>query len=160
MSPLPADLDLVTVRGRYVRLDGTPVAGTVEFSTTNVLTDPASLTTIVPATILAPLDAAGAFSIDLPASDDPDVTPTGWTYSVRENFTGGRPTYSITVPAAAKATGVDLAVVSPVPASAGTSTQAFVLMGAFTALAARVTALESAPPADTGGTTTTTTGFW
>ena len=148
---LPLDLDLVNVRGRYVRLDNTAVTGTVSFAMTNVLTDPASLTTVLPATIVATLDPDGSFSIDLPASDDPDVSPTGWTYRVTENFTGGRSDYAITVPVAAKPTGIDLAAVAPNPTAFSGGTQTFVLLAAHEALAARVTTLE----AGGGGTTPT-----
>lgn len=129
---LPADLDLIPVRGKYVRLDGTPVTGNVSFATTNVLTDAASLTTVVPATLTATLDAGGAFTINLPASNDPDVTPTGWTYTVTENFAGGRSPYAITVPVAAKGTGVDLATVAPNPTAASAGDTAYVLLASFT----------------------------
>lgn len=129
---LPTDLDLVTIRGKYVRLDGQPVTGNVTFTTTAILTDVASQTVIVPTTLSVALDAAGAFTIAVPASDDPDVTPTGWTYTVTENFAGARPAYSITVPVSAKGTGIDLSTVAPAPA-ASTGNTAYVLLPTFTA---------------------------
>ena len=42
---LPLALDLVNVRGKYVRLDNTSVEGSVLFTMTAVLTDAASLLT-------------------------------------------------------------------------------------------------------------------
>jgi hypothetical protein len=133
---LPLSLDLVNVHGRYARLDNSNVTGTVTFTPqSGVLTDAASLTAVLPAPITAQV-YNGQFSIDLPATDDPDLSPTGWTYLVHEGFPGGRADYQITVPVAAKPTGVDVNAVAPskIPASTGSTT--YVLAGTFAALEA------------------------
>jgi hypothetical protein len=49
--------------------------------------------------IVATLDSNGAFSIALPATDDPDISPSGFTYKVEERF-GGKlmRSYDIMIP--------------------------------------------------------------
>lgn len=128
---LPAEYDQVTVHGRYTYLNGSPVAGEIVFAGKIVATASESRTTIVPAPIGVRLDPDGQFSISLPATDDPDVTPNGWTYTVTERFPGGRQ-YEIEVPIAAKNTGIDLSILAPVEASDGDPT-AFVTLTAYTA---------------------------
>lgn len=128
---LPIDYDTVIVRGRYVYLDGTPAIGDVKFTGQVVATSAATDTIIVPNTIVAPLDGGGQFSVALPATNDPDVTPNGWTYTVLENLTGGGGrTYSIDVPVSAKVSGIDLSDVAPITPSTGDPT-AFVTLSTF-----------------------------
>ncbi|MFD7861852.1 glycerophosphodiester phosphodiesterase family protein [Streptomyces sp. NPDC059783] len=116
--PLPAGLATVTVTGTYARPDGTPYTGTVRF-----VPEPAVLTSathgrILLGTTTAALDTGGAFTAELLATDDPDVTPTGWTYRVSEHWKDapGR-TYPLALPAAAP--NVDLAAVAPTAPAAG-----------------------------------------
>ncbi|PWU50660.1 hypothetical protein DLJ47_23525 [Micromonospora sp. S4605] len=101
----------VQIRGRYVNLDGTPAQGSVTFTGNVAAVATASQSMVVPSTITANLDADGAFTVSLLATDDPDLRPNGWTYTVKENFTGGR-TYDISVPISAKSTGVNLCEVA------------------------------------------------
>lgn len=61
---------------------------------------------------VAVLDGTGHFSIDLPANDTGN--PTGWTWSVTEDFRGGR-FYHISAPTGAWT----LRSLAPVPSSAG-----------------------------------------
>lgn len=128
---LPLNYDTVPVRGKYVYLDGTTASGQVKFSGKVAAISDAADTIILPNTIIAPLDADGSFTVNLPATDDPDVLPNGWTYTVTESLTGGSGrTYDIDVPISAKSTGIDLSDVAPRPAATGTST-AFVTLTAF-----------------------------
>lgn len=128
---LPVNYDTVPVRGKYVYLDGTPAAGQVKFSGKVAAVSDAADTVILPNTIVATLDANGAFTINLPATNDPDILPNGWTYAVSESFTaGGGRTYEIDAPLSAQFTGIDLSEVSPRAASSGTPT-AFVTLTTF-----------------------------
>ncbi|WP_344031273.1 collagen-like protein [Streptomyces luteireticuli] len=63
--------------------------------------------------VVATLDETGAFSATLPATDAPDMNPTGWTYTVKENLAGvvGSRTFALLLPKAV--TDVDLADVTP-----------------------------------------------
>lgn len=110
---LPASLALVTVTGTYVSAKGTPVVGAVEFLATSVLTETATNVIVVPTVYRATLDANGHFSISLPSTNDPDLTPVGITYKVSEKWTGGR-TFEITVPYNAGT--LDMADITPVVA--------------------------------------------
>ena len=128
---LPADYDTVTVRGGYVYLDGSPAAGRVTFTGKTIATSAATRTMIVPATITATLDNTGRFEIQLPATNDPDIQPNGWTYKVEEKFNaGGGRTFEIDVPVSAKESGIELATVAPAIPSQGSPT-AFVTLTEF-----------------------------
>jgi glycerophosphoryl diester phosphodiesterase len=116
--PLPAGLATVTVTGTYARPDGTPYKGSVRF-----VPEPAVLTSaahgrILLGTITATLSESGAFTAELLATDDPDVTPTDWTYRVSEHWKDapGR-SYPLALPAVAPE--VDLAAVAPTAPAAG-----------------------------------------
>lgn len=94
----PAGIPVTTLTGRYLHLDGSPAVGSVTFR------GPRSVTftdadTIIVGPITVTLDSAGAFSVQLVATDTADMSPTGWTYSVTERVSGaeGR-TYPIFLP--------------------------------------------------------------
>lgn len=110
MTGLPVDYDTVQVRGQYVYYDGTTVQGTVTFTPKVTSTSPATDTIIVLAPVTATLDKDGKFSIPLPATDDPDISPGGgWTYHVVEKWTRGLGrTFELPVPIAAAGVGIDL----------------------------------------------------
>ena len=120
---LPADYDKVQVRGKFVGTDGEPIQGQIIFTPRATrAVDVAFLTTILPRAIVANLDENGYFQIDLPATNDPDISPANFTYTVDEKFTGGS-RYEIYVPIEDKATGIDLVFVAPRLPSAGTPSQ-------------------------------------
>lgn len=110
---LPGNLSTVTVTGKYLNFQGSPVRGQVRFTLSNgPLVDATADTIIVSTTVTANLDENGAFSVVLPATDDPDVYPEIVTYTVTEAFSGGR-SYSLSLPAATPV--VDLSSVAPTP---------------------------------------------
>ncbi|WP_199809822.1 MULTISPECIES: right-handed parallel beta-helix repeat-containing protein [unclassified Streptomyces] len=61
------------------------------------------------------IDADGNVGVRLPATDSPDMNPTGWTWTVKENLTGvtGARTYSMVLPSDTPDNTVDLADVAP-----------------------------------------------
>ncbi|WP_328950468.1 hypothetical protein OG778_23865 [Streptomyces sp. NBC_00184] len=61
------------------------------------------------------IDADGNIGVRLPATDSPDMNPTGWTYTVKENLTGvvGARTYSMVLPKDTPNNSIDLADVAP-----------------------------------------------
>lgn len=119
--PLPVSLNTVPVRAKYVDLSGVAVKGSVTFTATApALIDDAEDTIIIDVPITVQL-VQGIFNIPLPATDDPDVVPTNFTYKVEEKFVGvtGR-TYYIQVPLAALDIGyVDLSEAAPATPSLG-----------------------------------------
>lgn len=88
----------VWVRGRFQTVAGTPVSGAVVFTPTPpTLVHTDEKLTLSTVSFVAELDADGAFAIQLPATDDARLSPSGWTYRVVEP---DRRAYYITVPAA------------------------------------------------------------
>lgn len=138
---LPINYDTVTVKGRFVYLDGSPARGVIRFTGKVPAISAATQTIIVPATITATLDADGQFSVALPATNDPDIQPNGWTYSVSEELSnGGGRGYEIDVPLSSQSFGIDLSEVAPVAPSAGASS-AFVTLTKFNTIQADLAAL-------------------
>jgi hypothetical protein len=114
---MPAGIATVTLTGRYIHPDGTPFAGTVSFAAPDYLRLPGSDTTAVGA-VTATLDANGAFSVVLIATDNAGARPINFTYTVTETLTGATSrTYYIALP---QATGtIDLADIAPATQSGG-----------------------------------------
>lgn len=139
---LPIDYDTVPVRGKYVYLNGAPAAGFVQFAGKIVAVSDSTNTIIMPATITATLDANGQFEVNLPATNDPNIQPNGFTYTVTEQLSGGYGrTYDIDVPLEAVGSGVDLSEIAPVSPANGSPT-AFVTLTAYEELSQRVSTLE------------------
>lgn len=76
-----------TLTGTYL-LGGEPSFGTLDFSPSTAAISVQD--TLLPAPRRIRLDHHGSFSIDLPATDDPDYYPSGWLWRVTENLPGGR----------------------------------------------------------------------
>jgi hypothetical protein len=80
----PAGLTLVTVHGRADQFPLGGSSGLVEFTARYALVGPVDDSIVMPFTAAVVLDDTnGEFTIALPATDDPDWTPTGWAYAVR-----------------------------------------------------------------------------
>jgi hypothetical protein len=109
---LPPGLSTVTVSGTYKTPDGSPRAGRIVFSPEPDILTSATHGTLVLGAVEAVLDNNGTFTATLLATDDPDVTPSGWTYAVSERWNDaiGR-SYHIALPSGAPT--VDLADIAP-----------------------------------------------
>lgn len=84
---LPADINLVTVTGTYLDGDGLPETGSVTFlPSVSTIRDPANDSVLKLSQRRIVLDSAGSFDIDLVATDDPDIIPVGWYYTVVERI--------------------------------------------------------------------------
>lgn len=121
------NLDLRTVEGKILLLNGEPAVGAVRFEASAILTDPVSDEIIYPVPMVAPLDVDGSFSIELPATDDPDMDQP-FTYMVTEQIQGtkGR-SYPIEVPYNTPGGVLNLAdVAQAVPAGPATATYVLV----------------------------------
>lgn len=120
--PFPGDWDLVEVRGEYIGTDGLPMSGRVIYTPAVKRVIDSTVTVIlIGKPRVATLDNQGKFVIEMPATDDPDINPSGFTYQVKEDFTGGGgDTYYIEVPISALFDGVEMAALSPVDWDGGT----------------------------------------
>ncbi len=84
----PNDWDKSTFHGRMIDILGVPPGGAAIFLKPNitggVLTSIGSDAIVVPIERMVPVDPeTSEFTVDIPATDDPQVSPTGWTYQVR-----------------------------------------------------------------------------
>ncbi|MFF4495525.1 hypothetical protein [Streptomyces sp. NPDC001546] len=111
-TPLPAEIPTVRVHGQYRGPDGRALAGTVTFTAPGLLTFPAS-DLFIGGPVVATLDETGAFSVSLPATDAPQMNPSGWAWAVKENLAGivGSRSFALLLPKAVP--DVDLADVAP-----------------------------------------------
>jgi len=117
---LGANLTTVQITGNYVDYEGTAIAGQIRFSTSEVLRNGTDDQMVAPSVVVVPL-VSGAFSVTLPATNDPDVVPNPFTYDVEESFAGGR-SYTISIPYTTSGA-LDLADISPAPTLSTTYVQ-------------------------------------
>lgn len=109
---LAPSLTTINITGNYVDYEGTPIQGQVRFTLGNVLRNGTDDQMIAPSSLVVAL-SNGAFSVTLPATNDPDIVPTVFTYTVEESFPRGR-SYTISVPFDTNGS-LDLADISPNP---------------------------------------------
>jgi hypothetical protein len=118
---IPSAIPTVRVTAEYNGPDGRALKGTVTFSGPPLLTFPES-NLFIAGPVVATLnelgqivDADGNIGVRLPATDSPDMNPSGWTYTVKETLTGvtGSRTYSMVLPKDTLDNVVDLADVAP-----------------------------------------------
>lgn len=113
--PFPFNITTVAVHGQILNQDGTAAKGTVTFAVPYELHDTGANVIVGPARpIVATLSGTGEFTVQLPATDDPDISPTGWTYQVHQATTAGSPpAWPLSVPVASSGTGLEFADLSP-----------------------------------------------
>ncbi|MEU3162048.1 hypothetical protein ACPCAJ_26230 [Streptomyces griseoincarnatus] len=102
----------MTVRGRFLAPNGVPLSGAIVFRAPAQLTFPQA-DVILGGPVTVQLDAQGAVEVTLPATDAPDMDPSGWAYVVTEQLSGipvGR-SYNIVLPAVYP--DVDLSDIAP-----------------------------------------------
>ncbi|CAM2785459.1 MULTISPECIES: glycosyl hydrolase family 28-related protein [Streptomyces] len=112
MASLPESIPSVTVTARYLRPNGDPLKGKVTFRAPALLTF-GGADVMLAGPVEAPLDASGAVSVVLPATDAPGMDPVDWTYTVTEALEGvaSNRSYSLLLPQDDPE--VDLADVAP-----------------------------------------------
>ena len=137
----------VTITGNFVDFEGTPVAGQVKFTLGDVLRNSVDDIMIAPSTVADTLDSNGSFSQIIPATNDPDVTPSGFVFTVEEAFPRGR-TYTISVPYTTVGS-LDLVDLSPDPVIS-TTYVGLVLRVPWDALVSLINAFSGTVDVDTG----------
>ncbi len=141
--PFARDWNLVNITGQYLGSDGVAMIGHVIFQVDPVrLLDSAALQTIISRPLYVQLDGLGKFSVELPATDDPDITPDDFTYKVIEKFDyADEQTYHIEVPLAYAGMGLDISMAAHITPNTGIIED--VTREEFDALVATVTSLEA-----------------
>jgi hypothetical protein len=142
---LGPNLTTVTVTGSYVDFEGTPIEGQIRFSIGEVLRNGTDDQMVAPSSVVVPL-SSGSFSVSLPATNDPDVVPNPFVYTVEESFPNGR-TYEITIPYTTVGS-LDLADISPDPTLDETFVQA-IDQTSWNTLESNITALDALIDQDT-----------
>ena len=117
---LGPNLTTVVITGTYLDFEGNAIEGQIRFSINQVLRNGTDDQMVAPSAVVVPL-SNGSFSATLPATNDPDIVPNPFTYTVEESFSGGR-TYSISIPYNSSGS-LDLADISPDPTISTTYTQ-------------------------------------
>ncbi|MEG8276393.1 hypothetical protein [Streptomyces sp. AHA2] len=105
----------------YLGPDKRPLKGSVTFNGPPLLTFPEADLFIAGAVVCTLdeqgrlIDPAGNLGVLLPATDSPNMNPTGWAYTVKESLTGvtGTRTYAMLLPQDTPGGSVDLADVAP-----------------------------------------------
>lgn len=89
-STWPSDVLTRTVYGTYLNGAGDPAKGRITFTPTTTVVDENDIV-IVADTLTAPLDTNGAFTIELPTTDNPLLKPKNWAYEVSVRVYGVSP---------------------------------------------------------------------
>jgi len=111
--PLPSNIVTITVTGTYQDFYGNALSGMVSFTPTSTeLMDVAAPAFLDAEPVVATLDVNGHFSVVLPCTDNANLAPAGWAYTVVEQVHGTR-TYQVNLPHTLGSS-VDLAAVAPV----------------------------------------------
>ena len=136
---LGPNLTTVVITGSYVDFEGEPIQGQIRFSISEVLRNGTDDQLVAPSSVVVPL-VNGSFSVAIPATDDPDVVPNPFVYTVEESFPNGR-SYQISIPFSTVGS-LDLADISPDPVLSETFVQA-IDETSWTALESNITALDA-----------------
>ena len=117
---LPVNVAMATVTGTFMSADdGTPATGAVTFEPVPCrLVDASADVVLIGVPVVATLDAAGHFTVDLVGTDDPDLNPVDWTYLVTVRLTTPARGWRFAMAAPAGTT-TDLADVVPIETSSG-----------------------------------------
>jgi hypothetical protein len=109
---LPADIHMTTVTGTAVRADGSIASGAVvAFSMPSWLVDTTSHAAVVPRVFSCVADGSGAWSMAVIATDQAQISPLNWAYTLTINDAGTMLTYgTVQVPTSPSTTTFDALV--------------------------------------------------
>lgn len=109
---LPDEVSTCRVTGSYVGFDGEPAEGEVHFyPTVNELLSSSGVAVLKETEPLVGTLTDGELDFTVPATDDPDLTPAGWGYTVVERFCNRENAGPYTI--LAPSSGVDLPTAAP-----------------------------------------------
>ncbi len=81
-------LNVVTLTGSYQDGEESPLSGWLRFCPSAPLTDSTDSLLTRPSAVTVPLTADGTFSVDLLATDNAHLQPSGWHWTVTEYLSG------------------------------------------------------------------------
>jgi hypothetical protein len=111
---MPGNVTTVVVLGTFLTPEGNPSTGTITFTPSKWLTNSGADVAIPNSSITKTLGTAGNFTVTLPVTDDADLQPGNWFYTVSEVIDGVSQSYSILLPGTAGSNGtVYLADIAP-----------------------------------------------
>ena len=111
---MPANVTTLVVLGTFLTPEGNPSTGTITFTPSRWLTNSGADVAIPNSSITKTLGTAGDFSVTLPATDDTDLQPANWYYTVSEVIDGVSQSYAVLLPGTAGTGGtVYLADIAP-----------------------------------------------
>jgi hypothetical protein len=87
----PADMSTRNITGVFLGASSSPKTGALSFTPSAILKDAAGATILHGSTSVE-LDTNGSFTVQLPCTDDRDLSPVGWHYTLRTRISGVRPT--------------------------------------------------------------------
>ena len=86
----PADVSTRLIYGTFLRSDGTAAIGSITISPSSRIED-ADDATVLANPLVKTLDGSGYFELELPCTDDLDLSPRGWYYTARIRIQGAKP---------------------------------------------------------------------
>ena len=95
---MPANVTTVVVRGTFITPEGAPSTGTITFTPSRWLTNSGADVAIPNSSVTKSLGTAGDFTVTLPVTDDSDLQPANWFYTVSEVVDGVSQSYAILLP--------------------------------------------------------------
>ena len=111
---MPANVTTVVVLGTFLTPEGNPSTGTITFTPSRWLTNSGADVAIPNSSVTKTLGTAGNFSVTLPVTDDADLQPANWFYTVSEVIDGVSQSYAVLLPGTAATNGtVYLADLAP-----------------------------------------------
>ena len=87
----------ITIQGTVRNATG-PLSGRLVFAWDTLVRDNNSDDVMTPDEIVALVGDDGELSVEVPATDDPGFSPTGWTMEVRPHFEGWKTPFHVSIP--------------------------------------------------------------
>jgi len=111
---LPGNVSTLVVLGTFLTPEGNPSTGTITFTPSRWLTNSGANVALPNSGVTKTLGTAGNFSVTLPVTDDGDLQPANWYYTVSEVVDGVSQSYAMLLPGTAGSGGtVYLADLAP-----------------------------------------------
>jgi hypothetical protein len=113
---LPGNINTITVTGTYLSGTGAAQGGTVTFTPTSALTDPAGSTVVANVPIVAAVSqSTGSFTqAGLACTDNTTLLPSGWCWTVNVAVPGAAQVFTTFLPHTLGST-VDISTLMPLP---------------------------------------------
>lgn len=105
---------LITVSG-VVRNSSGPLSGRLVFACNTPVRHGASGDVMAPHEIVVSVGATGAFTVQLPATNDPAWSPVGWAWDVRPHFVGWTAPFQTAIPYTAPGAALDFSSLVDMP---------------------------------------------